>query len=279
MIDFIQGEKFKSVADFTFAPSEKHRNDYDGLQNTLDVCKLKGDEIIYTHTNYVKQLFILLDTYNKSKFVVVSHNSDVNVDRSFEIPPNVEHWFTQNVHIGDYRVESLPIGLENDMWFKLLRKKEKMISLLRTPKKYRNLVYLNHNVKTNPAQREEPYKLFKGKSWVTVKEGTNGYFFDHYLSDIYGHTFVICPEGNGIDTHRKWETLYMTNIPIEKRNLNNRFYDDLPICLVDDWEEVTEEYLNTWLKDHAEFMRKGRYNMEKLNFEYWKKKIHDRNYF
>ena len=35
----------------------------------------------------------------------------------------------------------------------------------------------------------------------------------------------------------------MGSIPIELRNLNNRFYIDLPICFVDDWKEVTESFL------------------------------------
>lgn len=278
-MDFIQGEKFKELADFTFAPSENHNKDYDGLKNTLDVCELKSGDVIYTHTHYANQLFKVLGYQDADALVVITHNSDFNVNDTIEIPDNVEHWFTQNVHTINYKVESLPIGLENDMWFRPLRKKEKMEAMLRTKKEYKNLVYLNHNVKTNPIERVAPYELFKGKPWVTVKEGTNGHFFDHYLSDIYSHIFVICPEGNGIDTHRKWETLYMTNIPIEKRNLNNRFYDDLPICLVDDWEEVTEEFLNTWLKDHNEFARKGRWNLDKLNFKYWKDKIYGRNYF
>ena len=58
-------------------------------------------------------------------------------------------------------------------------------------------------------------------------------------------------------------------IPIEKRNLNNRFYADLPICFVNDWEEVTEEFLVRELIR----IRSTEWNMEKLTFTYWKNLI------
>ena len=64
----------------------------------------------------------------------------------------------------------------------------------------------------------------------------NGDNFDGYLDNIYNHRFVLCPEGNGIDTHRLWECLYMGTIPIVKANKNVRFYEDLPILMVNEWK-------------------------------------------
>jgi hypothetical protein len=100
-------------------------------------------------------------------------------------------------------------------------------------------------------------------------EGRNGKNFDSYLDSIYNHKFVVSPQGNGIDTHRTWEPLYMGSIPIEKRNLNNRFYTDLPICFVDDWGQLTKNFLD------SEFDRitSREWNLKMLTFEYWKNKI------
>jgi hypothetical protein len=80
---------------------------------------------------------------------------------------------------------------------------------------------------------------------------------------------VLCPEGNGMDTHRTWESLYLGAIPVERRNKNNRFYTDLPILFVDEWEEVTEEFLrkNFWK------IKLKEWNDKKLEFWYWKNKI------
>ena len=93
--------------------------------------------------------------------------------------------------------------------------------------------------------------------------------FENYIDNIYNHKFVICPEGNGIDTHRKWETLYLKSIPIEKRCINSSFYEDLPICLVNDWSEITEEFLN---KEYNRISN-STWNLNKLDMFYWKNEI------
>jgi len=127
-------------------------------------------------------------------------------------------------------------------------------------------------VATNPEERQRPYFLFAKQDWVTMKRGKNGESFYAYLDDLYNHQFILSPQGHGIDTVRTWEALYMGTIPIEKRNLNNRFYEDLPICFVSEWEQITEEFLQ---EEYVRIMT-TKWNLEKLNFEYWANKI--RNY-
>jgi len=267
-MNFITGEKFKTIADYTYAPKHRVRDDYDRLPNTLNIYDLKDVNIIYTHTLYVQQLFKLIEKEDQ-KFVVVTHNSDVNVDSTFTIPSNVIKWYSQNVNCVDNRLESIPIGLENSRWFKELKKKQKMEVMLQTPKNKRNLVYMNHNVSTNPEKRSILYETFSGKSWITSEMGKNGQYFDEYLNNVYNHFFVICPEGNGMDTHRVWETLYMKSIPIMKRNINNQFYTDLPICFVNEWKDLTKELL----LNEIQRILLTKWNLEKLTFEYWENKI------
>ena len=87
MIDIIQGEKFKGLANHIFAPVIKDRGDYDNLQNTLNLNNLCRNDIIYTHTMYVKQLFDILP-FSSGDLILITHNSDVNVDDklAFEAP-------------------------------------------------------------------------------------------------------------------------------------------------------------------------------------------------
>jgi mannosyltransferase OCH1-like enzyme len=266
--DWIQGEKFKNVADFIYAPKKKHKDDYSNLQNTFTPADLKQVNIIYTHTFYVKQLFEILN-YLKGQFVIITHNADDNVDDSYVIPENVIKWYAQNVNVENPKIESIPIGLENNMWDKKNGKKMFLNEQLKQRREYKNLVYMNHDVTTNPSKRAFLYDIFAGKSWVTSIKGKNGYNVKEYYNNLYNHKFVICPEGNGIDTHRTWEALYMGTIPIEKKNINNQHYTDLPICFVNDWSDLTEEFLNTeWTR-----IKGKRWNMPKLYFEYWRDRI------
>jgi hypothetical protein len=239
-MEYIQGEKFMALAN--------------------------GENILYCDTHNISSF---LRDFPKRTIILITHNSDCKIDDNIEIPDNISRWFAQNVNKVDSRLESLPIGLENNKWFKKVNKLEKIVQKLETTRNLRNLVYINHNKGTNIKERCKPYKLLEKVPWATLKEGLNGKDFDGYLDDIYNHNFVICPQGNGIDTHRTWEVLYVGSIPIERRNINNQYYTDLPICFVNDWEEVTEDFLV------SEYIRikTSVWNMAKLDFNYWKERI------
>jgi hypothetical protein len=269
-MDWITGEKFIELADFTYSPEKKRPDDYDNIPNTFDLGRINDGHIVYTHTFYVEQLYEVIKGLNK-KIKLISHNSDENM--RFYPPECISMHFAQNVGIIHNRVASIPIGLENDRWFKDIHKKEKMLLKLKEPRSYKNLVYINHNVATNPAKRLKPYQVLLNKPWVTMERRTNGNGFDEYLDNIYNHKFVICPEGNGIDTHRIWECLYMGTIPIVERNINNRFYMSLPIVPVSDWEEVTESFLNREFDEISDIKRYFDGDKKLLTFAYWKEKI------
>lgn len=60
-----------------------------------------------------------------------------------------------------------------------------------------------------------------------------------FMSRLRTHDFVLCPRGNGTDTHRLWETLYMGGIPIVRRaDCWVSLLADLPVVIVDEWPEV-----------------------------------------
>ena len=59
------------------------------------------------------------------------------------------------------------------------------------------------------------------------------------LHDNY--SFELCPEGNGLDTHRFYEALLLNTIPIVKRNSLESMYIQFPCVIVDDWKEITKE--------------------------------------
>lgn len=272
-MNYIQGNKFKMMAKWHYAPARIYTghgyrdavnnipaNDYRYLRNTLDFSQLQDGDIIYTHTFYADQLFEKLN----HKVTCVTHNCDNKADIA---PPDGIMWYTTNVDINHERVKSIPIGIENDFWLK--DKIRVMESKFNKQRKFKNLVYCNHNIKTNVKQRTKPYNILRNKSWATCHMGINGQGFDNYIDNVYNHPFVVCPEGNGIDTHRVWECLYMGTIPVVTRNINNSFYSDLPMLFLDDWEEMTDKYL------HDSYMEMSRkvWSLAKLDFNWWRKEI------
>lgn len=54
------------------------------------------------------------------------------------------------------------------------------------------------------------------------------------------HRFVACPERNGIDTHRFWETLYRGSLPIviDSPFIRNWQALGVPMVVLNDWSEI-----------------------------------------
>ena len=74
--------------------------------------------------------------------------------------------------------------------------------------------------------------------------------FRDYLLDLKSHKYSLCPQGNGYDTHRFWESLYMKTIPIVKRTVMTEFWENFfPIILIDDWNDIDLEKLKENYED------------------------------
>ena len=70
-----------------------------------------------------------------------------------------------------------------------------------------------------------------------------------YASLAAHHRFVACPEGNGMDTHRFWETLYRGSIPMVIDSPFIRNWQDLgvPMVVLDDWSDIERITWNSHL--------------------------------
>jgi hypothetical protein len=90
-----------------------------------------------------------------------------------------------------------------------------------------------------------------------------------YLKEMASCKFILSPRGAGIDCYRTWEAILVGCIPIVRSSQLNSLYKDLPILVVDDWQEVTEEFLEKKYKE----MTAQPYSLDKLYFEYWYNRI------
>ena len=92
-----------------------------------------------------------------------------------------------------------------------------------------------------------------------------------YLQEIYDSHMVIVPRGNGLDTHRFWETLYMGAIPIVvRKDLPKGIFDlgPLPVIVLQNWNQICNanfiysEYDKVQSMHHQESL---------ISFTNWKK--------
>lgn len=101
----------------------------------------------------------------------------------------------------------------------------------------------------------EPKKVARINTWKTQSE----------------YAFVISPHGNGFDCHRTWEAIALGTIPIVKTSHLDPLFEGLPVWIVNDWTDITESLMLIKLKYFCDLFE--RQNLEKMQLNYWLKKI------
>ena len=129
-------------------------------------------------------------------------------------------------------------------------------------------IYANFSKNTNLGKRENLLQVIKQMDYIVHGEmdfSNQGRI--KYLTDLRTSSFVLCPEGNGIDTHRIWETIYMGGIPIIiKNNYLSFILNELPVLQINDWSEI----LNIkYLEFQWNYLKKMLPDFSKIQMNYW----------
>jgi hypothetical protein len=92
-----------------------------------------------------------------------------------------------------------------------------------------------------------------------------------FLAKTRSTNMVLCPEGNGFDTHRFWETLYMGGIPVVIKNpYLDTFFDKVPCIKLNTWTELSDTKLIESLWHSA---NNKKWNSLFISFDYWRREI------
>lgn len=86
------------------------------------------------------------------------------------------------------------------------------------------------------------------------------------------YAFSISPIGNALDCHRTWEDLLLGCIVIVKTSPLDPLYKDLPVVIINNWNEITEANMQKWLSQYHDAFTNPTYR-EKLTHAYWMHKI------
>ena len=125
------------------------------------------------------------------------------------------------------------------------------------------LAYVNFTIKDNNPDRAVALDYFSRQSFATII--TERITQEAYLKNLSNSMFVISPEGNGLDCYRHWEAMIAGAIPVIKHSPLDILFEDLPVLLIDEWNQITEEFL----REQYILMQKKTYKLEKLMADYW----------
>lgn len=209
--------------------------------------RFNGGDVVFCKIDEVLRFFERLRLTRK-RIILVTGEGDLTCDafRQSFLPANVDHWFATNVTNPHPRVTALPLGLGSPKSATTLKTDE--IAAARSAEVERDQwLYINFRTETNPMQRQAPYEHFEEiasfSDWVSFQRPSESGSNESFLQALVSHRFVLCPPGNGVDTHRMWEVLLAGAIPVVKRSQAMEPFSDLPILFVDDFREVTKELL------------------------------------
>ena len=85
------------------------------------------------------------------------------------------------------------------------------------------------------------------------------------------YAFVLSPFGNGMDCHRTWEALLCGCIPIVRSPIFNEMFDDLPVLIVDKWEDITLQLLKQTVYEFKLKHQQNAFQYERLHLSYYTK--------
>lgn len=255
---FLTGDGFAQLAELEFFP--KDQSEF-RLRNG---CSLQGASVVFCPGHKVEEM---LDKYGSriNPRVLIIGNSD----RDFyafpqNVPKSIKRIYLQNSFISNDFFRTLPIGLENirigrnGLPFLFTR------LLLHIPKK--NMVLIGPFSPTH-AEREELNKL-NCLGIKLLRKRISPVRTAYYQAR---HRFVAVPRGNGVDTHRLWESLYRGSIPIVLENewSGSLVKLGLPILMIQEW---SNDSLLDAMKS-CSFETFDPRDLDALWFDFWRKEF------
>lgn len=257
---YISGDTFRKHSDYIYDESKK-----------FNPKKIKTNDIVFISSNLIEEYFSKIHTGIKNRYILISHNSDRNINEKEKAysDDRIIYWFAQNLNAKqDKTIGPIPIGLENLRY--------QLNGILKDfqsdkPLNKSKTILLSFSKITNLSERNKVIEIFKNNTLIDNKIFSN---HSEFFSELKKYKFNLCPEGNGLDTHRIWESLIAEVIPIMIRNTftENLESFNFPILLLEKWEELnsfTLDDFNNYYKNEIE----SKNFFEIVNYEHWLKKI------
>jgi hypothetical protein len=240
-----------------------------------------GNKIIFCKTDFLFEEFNTIKNLD-SDVILITGNSDYPITdyHVSHVPSNIKKWYAQNALSNSDLVIPIPMGIENKLeslrynhgigYFERVQEKENLLNNIKN-KEPEKFIYSNFNIHTNYTERIKYKNISIGCPHIDWEESNLS--LHDFFNRMLDYKMILCPVGNGVDTHRLWEVLYSNRIPITVK-VNNygiyKLYETLPIIILDKIEDLLDYDLID--KKYNEIISNN-YNLDIIDYDYWKDKI------
>jgi len=283
---YFRSSDLANMSDFIFSETvslnefKKKNKNFFVIEENKDIVSyinpivtLSDGDIVFSKTDNVKILFKLLQKSSLKDITLITHQSDIKITNNLykRKPKAISRWFAVNASIAKKDLFAIPFGFANSHYKKNLNP-EKFEHNVKSTKKD-NLIYINYNPNTNFFERQKIINAYKDDENFVIKSSDSS--LQEYREDLKKYKFVLCPSGNGLQTHRLWEALYFGSIPVVKNYTLYKNFKNLNIIFVDSFKNLTIENLNKTVNSEAEDYKKFLNQYIEIIFEH--KDIRNKN--
>lgn len=265
----LHAKQFAMMCDYSFMRTNQAPHTYIQPNNFEDV---KSGCTVYCYGDQLNRLFFNLTKNGIYDITLISGDNDFPSnpngsligwpasahEKLMPCPPNIKRWFASNAEVTNNIMKPFPTGVAK--WFEIGiypenknhsemtidRLKSVMIDVPRN-----KLALLSGGCHySNPIIRSAVESIVR----TCCPAATISQRMSHqeYYEELQKHLFVVCPPGNGKDTHRVWEALYFGAIPIVEDSEMYRYFSKLfPILIVESWFQITEDFLINKYKEYS----------------------------
>jgi SAM-dependent methyltransferase len=268
------------------------RNVEDAREYSFD--KMNAYDTVYFSNLSLRKVYKQLYRIIKKPFILVTGEGDCECPNElFETAADfdeflkwdkLQHWFCQNCLIVHPKITLIPLGLDYHtmMYYSHIRgdrgpkltpmEQETHLMVLRKtmrpfweriPVCYGNFQFLT-TTKYGGDRKEAIAKIPPNAIYYDCKHQRKQTFINQTA-----FAFVASPFGQDYECIRTWEALCLGCIAIIKSCPLDRLYEGLPVIIIQDWSEVTPEFLQKTLVEYKEKHLNNEFKYEKLHKYYW----------
>lgn len=277
-LNFLWSKGLESKTRYMLKSTESNNNDID-INNDIIWVRMgsKKSDIEYFSTILHKL---------KSYKTLVTSDGDLNIPSGLKKSvvdkilncKYIQFWYTQNYDgsITHPKLKPYPIGID----LHTLRtsgislpviKINKLLEIRNNNKTKINKVFCDLHLSTSHLpkknERKRVYEILKNKNIVEFLNRKVSQFdiWENYAK----YDFTISTHGNGLDCHRTWEIILLGGTVITKTSSLDPLYKNLPVIIVKDWDECTEENLKLW--KNIKFDKSNEFIYKAFTYDYWLK--------
>ncbi len=186
---------------------------------------------MFINIDYIRSFLSSIPPWGiQKKFILACQNADTEFNARWlaKLRPYALQIYTINCVIQDPILTTIPIGFGDwslDIIPTVQMNGPRTIEILAG-------FFVNTNSRTRQPCLDSMLKTPHAITGLTTTK-------QEYYGRLCISKYVVCPEGQGHDTHRVYESIYFGAIPILlKPSVLAHLYKDMPIYWVDSWDSI-----------------------------------------